>query len=235
MKLGIMQPYFFPYLGYFQLIDSVKHFIFFDTPQYERRGWMNRNRILNPQGDFTYITVPTVKAPQSTAINEIGIDESQKWKEKILAQLAVYKKRANYYVNTVGVVEKVLFSEYANIAELNINSIKTVCEYLEVPFEYEVYSQMQLSIPPIQAPDEWALQITKALKYDEYVNAPGGETFFDKGKYDKDGVSLYFIQPELSPYVQKIGHFVPGLSIIDVMMYNSPEQIRKMIKEYTLR
>ena len=183
MKLGIMQPYFFPYLGYFQLIDSTDYFIFFDTPQYERRSWMNRNRIINPQGEFTYITVPTIKAPQNTAINKIEIDETQKWREKILSQLMIYKKKANYYLETMNLVEEVLFSKYVNIAELNINGIVSVCRYLGLSFKYDVFSKLQIDIPSINAPDEWALQITKTLGFEEYVNAPGGEAFFDKSKY----------------------------------------------------
>lgn len=234
MKLGIMQPYFFPYLGYFQLIDSVDYFVFFDTPQYERRGWMNRNRILNPQGDFTYITVPIVKAPQSTAINKIHVDETQQWRDKILSQLQIYKKRANYYEQVIALIKQVFVMPYENIAELNIHSIISVCEYLNIPFEYDVFSKMNLNIPEICEPDEWALHITEELHYDEYINAPGGQTFFNKNKYTEKNIQLHFIEPELSPYVQKIGHFVPGLSIIDVMMFNSPEKIVQMLKEYTI-
>lgn len=234
MKLGIMQPYFFPYLGYFQLIHATDRYIFFDTPQYEKRGWMNRNRIINLKEGATYITVPTVKAHQNTPLNQIQIAYHENWEQKILSQLDIYKKRAPYF-ETVRALVSSVFAKYDSIAELNIASVVYSCEYLGLAIDYSVFSEMALDVPTDCAPDEWALNITKAMGYDTYINAPGGEAFFDKGKYSKANIELQFIQPQLAPYVQKIGRFESGLSIIDVMMYNDPKEIARMMSQYTIK
>ena len=97
MKVAIMQPYFFPYIGYFSLIKNTDHFVFFDTPQYIRKGWINRNRIIGGGGKDIYFTVPIVKAPQDTAIRDIKIDTGSNWQEKMRGQLSIYKKRAPFY------------------------------------------------------------------------------------------------------------------------------------------
>lgn len=235
MKLAIMQPYFFPYIGYFQLIQSTDYFVFFDTPQYEKRGWMNRNRIINPKGGFTYITVPTVKVPQNTPLTEIRIDETQDWRGRIIGQLDVYKKRAPFYSEVMGLVQSVLEEQSdKGLSALNIISVEKTCKFLDVPFPYDVFSKMKLPVPEDCAPDEWALNITKAMGYDVYINAPGGESFFDRSKYIQYDIELKFIQPKLTPYVQKIGRFESGMSILDVMMFNSKEKIREMLREYEL-
>jgi hypothetical protein len=234
MKLGIMQPYFFPYLGYFQLMKSADHFIFFDTPQYERRGWMNRNRIINIREGSSYITVPVVKAPQDTSINKILIDESQDWRGKIISQLEIYKKIAPYYNEALNFFKNITEKPFSSIADLNIASAKGVFDYVGLPLSCDVFSEMQIEIDNVTAPDEWALMITKALGYSEYVNAPGGKAFFDPAKYDANGIKLSFINPTLTPYVQRIGRWESGLSILDVMMYNSAEKIREMLDDYTL-
>lgn len=234
MKLAIMQPYFFPYIGYFQLIQSVDHFVFFDTPQYEKRGWMNRNRIINPKEGFTYITVPTEKAPQNTPLNKIRIDDTQDWRERIEGQLNVYKKRATFYSEVMELVESVLKQPEESLFALNIYSIQKTCEFLELPFSPDIFSKMNLFVRDECEPDEWALNITKAMGYDVYVNAPGGASFFDRGKYTQAGIELRFIQPKLTPYVQKIGRFESGLSILDVMMFNPKDKVREMLQEYEL-
>lgn len=233
MKLGIMQPYFFPYIGYFQLIHATERFIFFDTPQYERRGWMNRNRIINLKEGSTYITVPIIKAPQQTALLDIKINNAENWREKLLLQLEIYKKRAPYYAQTKDFVQSTLGKAGDSLSELNIISVVESCRYIGLSINWDVFSRMDLKIASKCAPDEWALEISKALHATEYINAPGGQAFFDRAKYESAGIDLKFIKPELKPYVQRIGRFEPALSIIDVMMYNSPEEIINLIKHYT--
>ena len=97
MKLAIMQPYFFPYIGYWSLIKQTDHFMIFDTPQFMRRGWIERNRILKQQGDWQYISVPLEKKPLDTPINQMVIRSNESWKEKIKNQLMHYKKKAPYF------------------------------------------------------------------------------------------------------------------------------------------
>ncbi len=235
MILGIMQPYFFPYIGYYALIKYTDRFIFFDTPQYISHGWMNRNRILKQGGSWNYMTVPIKKTGRDTAIKDILINDSEPWKEKIYGQLSVYKKKAPRYRETMEVVRAVLEKDYGgSLCALNVASVREICDFLGIGREFDVYSQMNLEIEEVHAPDEWALNITKALNGNIYVNSPGGMSFFSHEKYKENHIELKFLQVHLKPYVQRIGHFEPGLSVIDVMMFNSVEDIREMLDDYVL-
>lgn len=234
MKLGIMQPYFFPYIGYFSLIVNTDYFVFFDTAQYEARSWMNRNRIINLNGGFTYITLALKKAPQTTPIKDMCLADPGSWAEKLLAQLTIYKKKAPYYDAVIDLIRALGTGGYTMLSELNIKSIARVCNYLGIPLQYEVFSHMKLPVHNVYAPDEWALQITKAMGYDTYINPPGGMEFFNRKKYEDAGITLQFLQTELKPYVQKLGRFESGLSILDVMMFCPPTEIQSMLKDFVI-
>lgn len=236
MTYGIMQPYFFPYVGYFSLIDYSDRFIFFDTPQYISHGWVNRNRILNAKGEPTYITVPIKKSSRETPINEIEIVNENGWKEKIYGQMiTAYKKKAPFYKDVEAFLHYVL-DEFNGIllSELNIRATIESCKKIGVDCEFDVFSELNLDIDPVYEPDEWALNITKALKGDVYVNPPGGQSFFDKSKYDKENIDLRFLESNLRKYVQRIGRFEPGLSVLDVMMFCKSDEIKEIIKDYKI-
>lgn len=234
MKIGIMQPYFFPYLGYFSLIKNTNYFVIFDTPQYIRRGWVNRNRVLDSKGNPCYITVPVVAADRSTAIMDTKINNKAKWMEKIKGQLTVYKKKAPYYKEVIELITDIENRQFETISELNIYTLEKVCEYLGIQYKYDIFSKMDLKIDEVNAPDEWALNITKALGYDTYVNPPGGMSFFDKSKYDNAEINLEFLKINLKPYIQRIGRFEEGLSILDAMMFLKPEEINEMLDDYII-
>lgn len=234
MKVVIMQPYFFPYLGYFSLIYHSDTFISFDTPQFIRKGWIERNRIAKLTGGAVYIKVPLVKAPLDAVINGMLINKSEKWQEKILSQLEIYKKKSPFYKQVVGLVEEVINRDFDFISELNEYALTKTSEYLGLNTEFKTFSKMDVDIKePIEA-DEWALKICLAQGYNEYLNAPGGRSFFDTNKYKKNGVDLFFVEQNLEPYKGLCNEFEPGLSIIDVMMFNSPEDIREMLSKSSL-
>lgn len=235
MKVGIMQPYFLPYLGYFSLIKHTDRFILFDPVQFIHHGWIERNRILNPNGGDQYISIPLKKHSLDTLIKDIEIRNDEDWKNKIKAQLVHYKKRAPYYKETMEVLDKILEYETDSIVKMNKHALECVCEYLGIDKKFEIYSEMNLEIETPHAPDEWALNICKALgNVEEYWNPTGGASFFDKSKYDKEGIELKFEGVHLDFYSQRRGveNFVPGLSIIDVMMFNTPEKINEMLDNY---
>ena len=235
MKLAIMQPYFLPYLGYFSLIKHTDEFILLDTVQFIRHGWIERNRILKPSDGWQYIMVPLKKHSRETIIKDIEINNDQQWKEKILAQLQHYKKQAPYFSNVIDILNEIFSKEYATIVDLNLASLKTVCNYLGINTPIQVFSLMNIDIEPANAPDEWALNICKALgNVDEYWNPPGGQSFFDRKKYENAGINLKFHSAILTDYDQKRNVFEPGLSILDVMMFNSIEEINKMLDNYEL-
>ena len=233
MKIAIMQPYIFPYIGYFSLIKYADYFVFFDTPQYIRKGWINRNRIIGVTGGATFFTIPVQKAKRETPINEIIISQHENWKMKILGQLNVYKK-APYYNDVMELVNDTVSLQTKSISDMAIASIVKTCEYLGIHIKCDIFSEMNLQIPDVNEPDEWALYITKELGYDTYVNPPGGKSFFNADKYKKQNIDLQFLEQEIIPYKQNRKEFIPSLSIIDVMMFCSINQINSMLCQYQI-
>lgn len=235
MIVGIMQPYFFPYLGYFSLIKHVDRFILFDTVQFIRHGWIERNRILKPGEGVQYISVPLVKTSHETKIKDICIRNDEDWRNHIFSQLEHYKMKAPFYLETMKVIEKAMAVETESITNLNHRILMCVCEYLGINMEIEIFSQMNLNIETAKKPDEWALNICKKLgNVEEYWNPIGGRTFFNPTKYEKAGIKIYFHSLNINKYSQKRVAFEERLSIIDVMMFNSPAKINKMMDDYEL-
>lgn len=236
MKVAIMQPYFFPYSGYFSLISAVDYWVFFDTAQYIRHGWVNRNRILKPSGDdWQYISVPLTKHHRSDPINKV-VPKDSDWASRILSQLAHYKRSAPFYKEIIELVGEVLqtWKNGESISTLNIKSVQAVCDYLGIDRKMQVFSEMSVDIKGVNEPDEWALEITKLLSGDCYINPIGGQSFFNNEKYKKNGIDLLFLNPRINPYPQKGKMFIPGLSIIDILMFCSPKDAIEMIEEYNL-
>lgn len=234
MRLGIMQPYFFPYLGYISLIKHVDKFILLDDVQFIRHGWIERNRILKPNGGWQYISVPLKKHEQKTCIKDIEINNSLEWKKKILAQLVHYKK-APYYNEIIKMIQDIFGMSYTSITDLDKAVLDKIENYLHIDTPIEVFRDMNLEIEQVRSADEWALNICKAIPTaEEYWNPPGGKEFFDVQKYQKNHINLFFQEINLYEYPQKDNEFEPGLSIIDVMMFNSPEKINEMLDRYTL-
>lgn len=236
MKLGIMQPYFMPYIGYFSLIKHSDRFILFDTVQFIRHGWIERNRILKPNGGWQYIQVPIIKADgRDTIIKDVLINNKENWKEKILAQLQHYKKKAPNYFSVVKLLKEIFSQDYTDITHLNQTSLETICKYIGFEKKIEVFSELNLQIEEAKAPDEWALNICKAIGgADEYWNPTGGIAFFERNKYENAGIKLFFQKVELEEYKQTEESFEPGLSIIDVLMFNSPEVVNEMLDNFSL-
>ena len=125
-------------------------------------------------------------------------------------------------------------SEYDNLSELNCSSIVKTCEFIGLKGNFGILSEMDLQIGQVQAPDEWALYITKALQGDIYVNPPGGQSFYDKEKFRSKNIKLQFLKSGLKPYLQKTEQFEPGLSIIDVMMFCKNDEIKAMLTDYRI-
>lgn len=235
MKVGIMQPYFLPYIGYFSLIKHTDDFILFDPVQFIRHGWIERNRILKQNDGWIYIQVPLMKFERDTLIKDILIDNNQNWKAKILSQIQPYKKIALNYYKIIQLLNEVFEKEFVDIVSLNKYTLELICKYLGFERDLKVFSQMNLNIEQPNAPDEWALNICKAMgEISEYWNPPGGQSFFDKSKYDTAGINLKFQNVILTEYNQKRNTFESGLSILDVMMFNSIEEVNIMLDNYEL-
>ncbi|MCU7798965.1 MAG: WbqC family protein [gamma proteobacterium symbiont of Lucinoma myriamae] len=233
MKVAIMQPYFFPYIGYWQLIANSDEFVFFDVVQYNKKSWMNRNRILHSDKtkEFQYVSVSIEKHEKGTLINKVVINNNEKWKNKILGQLYVYKKlKAPFYNDTVDLINTIFNREYNTFLSLSIASTEIVCKHLGIDLNYKIASKIDFERNEIKAPGDWALTISKALDASVYINPHGGYEIFDEEKYNSNNIILQFLKPNLTPYEQSWrDEFMTGLSIIDVMMFCSKDDIKELL------
>lgn len=232
-SLAAHQTYFFPYIGYFSVIDSVDYYVHLDSFQYEKQGWMNRNRIIGECGQPKYIIVPIRRTDQKANACDVGIDYGQNWQQCIFNQLGYYKKRAPFYKETIELMNKLFSESYQSIAALSMKSIDLVMEYLGIKFSPRLVSELNISPQERVTPDEWGIHISKCFSdVTTFINAPGGKQFYDIGKYEKAGLNIEFIQNRLKSYDQKNEQFIPFLSIIDVLMFNNPEQVKELIRDY---
>lgn len=230
-----MQPYFAPYIGYISLIKHTDLFILFDPVQFIRHGWIERNRMLKQSGGWLYIQVPLEKFSRETLIKNIKINNSLNWKSKLFAQLVPYNKKAPHYYKVVGLLNTVFEKEYTSIVHLNKALLEAICSYLGFYKELPVFSEMNLPIVQPLAADEWALNICKTLEGEvSYINPIGGLEFFDSNKYEENGISIYFQKMNITSYNQKNEIFESGLSILDVLMFNSVEEVNEMLNQYEL-
>jgi hypothetical protein len=233
VKLAIMQPYFFPYVGYFQLIANTDQFIFFDIVQYNKRSWMNRNRILHPNkpDDFQYISVPIAKHNKGSLIKDVDISHDEKWQNKILGQLTVYKKlKAPFYNEVNQLVKEILSKECNTLLDLSIESTRAICDYIGIELNYEIASRINFDKSSISQPGDWALEISKYKKASEYINPPGGFDIFDENKFIENNIKLRFLKSNLSPYKQSWRkNFNSGLSILDVLMFNNKDELIELL------
>jgi hypothetical protein len=228
MKLAIMQPYLFPYLGYFQLIQAVDAFVVYEDVNFINRGWINRNNIL-VQGKPHLFTLDLVGASQNKLVNAISVGTNS---EKLLKTIRQSYIKAPMFASVFPLVEDILVQQEKNLARFLEYQLRVVCEYLGLYPRWHVSSQ--LSKNPALRGQAKVLAICEALGASHYINAPGGGALYDKDVFAKCGVQLSFIKPKAVSYQQYGNEFVPNLSIIDVLMFNSREQCGKLLGEYEL-
>lgn len=234
MKIAIMQPYFFPYIGYWQLIHAADRFVLFDDAQFMRHGWVNRNRILKPGGGWQYILVPLKKHGMAESIRNVQAHPDKKWKELIIGQLAHYKKKARYFDETNELVREILFSNNEQgIAAINYATIIKLCAYLDIKKEIIVSSEQKFDYSGVSDAGEWALRIAEQMGADEYINPAAGEELFNREKFSSSNIKLSFLKPREIVYSQR-GVFEPSLSIIDVLMFNGIDGTKGFLQDYTI-
>lgn len=231
MKLGIMQPYFFPYIGYFQLMNYVDKWIVFNDIQFIDKGWINRNRILHPDinKQWQYLTVPLTGRKQFDKITDISIKPHEEWRETILGKLSIYKKKAPFYDRTREFVADCLMSTESNLSNFVSDVLIKTAKQLSIQTPIHIQTNLNLDLPEIMHPGEWALRICEKVGADEYINPHSGYEIFEEKDFEKSSIKLNFIKPRLTPYIQRRAGFVPGLSIIDVMMWNNEDEIHDML------
>lgn len=230
MILGIMQPYFFPYIGYFDHIYRCDKWVVFDITQYTTRSWMNRNRVLHPVSGWGYITCNVKKTHQRSPIYEATLLSPDETYKELIGKLSHYKKKAPYYWNVLKVIEEIFDTiQNASLVHLNVIALKCVCEYLGISFKPIIASEQDYALPPIAHPGQWALEIAGLENADLYINPPGGKNLFVPQEFRDRKIGLAFTSvPEVS-YSTPGYDFIPNLSILDVMMWNSPQEIKAQL------
>ena len=237
MKLAAMQPYFLPYVGYFDLIDSVDVFIIFDTPRFQKKTWMTRNRILHPDQnrEFKYINLITEQTNPLFPCSKINVANSNH-DYFIEKNLQVYKKmRAlNYDKIRHGEIiltpcEKMKFSTF--IAE----QLKNVCKTIGITTEIIILSETDYVHNDELEPGMHAFEICKHFGAKSYINAPGGRDIFNEEFYENNGIQINFLKPIIREYKQgRRNEFIPNLSILDVLMFNEISNVRERHIAYEL-
>lgn len=231
MKIGVMQPYFFPYIGYWQLMNVVDKYVIFDDVNYINKGWINRNRILI-NGQPNFFTIPLVGASQNKLINEIEINKNDKGYLKILRTIEMAYKKAPFFPEVFELFEGVIQCDENNLAKYLKNSIEVVSKYLDINTELLLSSEIEKDCT--LKGQEKILEICKKLGGTEYYNAIGGVELYSQDLFRSNGINLSFVKTNNIEYKQYENEFCPGLSILDVMMFNSPEKIRAFLDDFEL-
>lgn len=231
MKIGIMQPYFFPYIGYFQLLNMVDKYVIFDNAQYANNKWGYRNRILI-NGAPAYFRLKLLKASQNKRFNEIAVSNDVEVQKKNIHVLECSYKKAPHFNDVMPMMEEFLKTEYENLAECNTASIKMIADYLGMNTEILLFSELDCD-NELKKQDR-IYEVCKILGGNEYINAIGGTELYDFDEFRENNLELAFLKTDDIVYPQFGGDFIPYLSIIDVMMFNSVPEIQDMLNQYTL-
>lgn len=227
-----MQPYFFPYIGYFQLVKKADLFVFYDDVNFINRGWVNRNQILLNNNSH-YITVPLKKASQNKLIKEVEVNIEDKQFKSLLLKIKHSYSKAPFFSQVYPVIEKVLQGNFITVAELASHSVVAISEYLSLR---TIFKYSSITYPETRGLDraERLIAICHLEKARSYINAAGGIELYSKPYFEARGIRLSFIKPEYIQYTQFKTSFVPWLSIIDVLMFNDVLTVNHMLDNYAL-
>lgn len=228
MKIAIMQPYFLPYLGYFQLIAAVDCFVVYDTIQYTKKGWINRNQMLRGREAVPF-SLPLQKASDFLDVRDRQLAESFD-PSSLCAQIAGAYRKAPEFARTFPVIESLLHYRGANLFDVIQNALRQCCAHLGIETPIQVSSDVEGGTPVLRGVDR-VIDICHRTGASTYVNPPGGRTLYSSEHFRAHGLELKFLQPSLPTYTQFGSDFVPSLSILDVMMFNAPEIIRSAMLE----
>lgn len=231
MKLGIMQPYFFPYIGYWQLMNTVDKYVIYDDVNYIKRGWINRNRILM-NDEPHIINLKMNGASQNKRINEIYVSDDNVYKNKLIKTIEHCYKKAPLFDKAFPILEEIIHYDEEILSLYLENLIKKIAEYLEIKTEIVLSSNIEKD-NNLRGQNK-ILKICKHLGAKEYYNAIGGVGLYSPGEFESNGIKLRFLKTEAIEYKQFKNKFVPNLSIIDVMMFNSKDEIRNILGRYSL-
>lgn len=229
MKIGIMQPYFFPYIGYWQLMNEVDKFVVYDNIKFTKGGWIRRNRILL-DGKEKLFTLPIKKDSDYLDVRDRYLSKTFKNERKnLINHIIIAYKKAPQFEKVFPIIEKCINFNDDNLFQYIFNSIRKVKEYLKIDTDIIISSDINMN-HSLHNKDR-VIETCKVLEGDIYVNPIGGVELYNKNDFLSNGINLRFIRTNDFKYKQYKNEFVPNLSIIDVMMFNSVESIRKMLEQ----
>lgn len=227
-----MQPYFLPYIGYWQLLNAVDKYVIYDDVNYIKGGWINRNQILlNNEPHF--INVPMIGSSSNKLINEIGVQQNEKLKNKNIKLIDSAYKRAPQYDIIKPIIDRIILHDEENLAKYIIFSINQICEYLDINTEIIISSALNKNTN-LKGKDK-VIHICKLLNADEYYNAIGGKELYSVEEFASKGISLRFLESEHIEYCQfKKECFAANLSILDILMFNDKQTVQKYLTRYRI-
>jgi hypothetical protein len=231
MKIAIVQPYLFPYIGYFQLINAVDRFVVYDDVNFMKKKWINRNNILIANQPNFFI-IPLKKVSQNKLIKDVEIAVDLNWKSKIVKKIEMSYRKAPYFQKAFDLFEKIINQNQTHISNLAITSLKEVCSYLNIQTHLTpsstIYKNSHLGS------QERIIDICKKENADHYINPIGGADLYSKEHFVYHQIQLNFLKSELIIYRQFKNEFVPHLSILDTIMFNDAEAVHNFLKRYQL-
>lgn len=231
MKIGIMQPYFLPYIGYWQLLNAVDKYVIYDDVNYIKGGWINRNRILINK-EAKYFNVKLNGASQNKLINEVEVSLDEVYQKKLLKTVEENYKKAPFFTEVFPLIQRIVENKETNLAKYLEYSIREICSYLDIKTELLISSNLEKN-NFLKGKDK-VIEICKKLGGSEYYNAIGGQELYSFEEFKSNGIELKFLKTEEINYQQFSNEFVPYLSILDVMMFNSKEKIKEFLNNYSL-
>jgi hypothetical protein len=224
-RVAIMQPYFLPYVGYFQLIGAADLFIVYDNIKYTKKGWINRNRFLR-NGKEAVFSLPLKSDSDSLDVRdrEIAADFQR---PKLLNKLREAYRSAPHFDETFPLVERIVLEEERNLFRVHPGPIRAVCGFLGIGTE--IVASSSLPVDHTLQGEARVVALCRHARADVYINAIGGRDLYSKEDFGARGIVLKFLRPKPFEYRQFGGAFIPWLSIVDVLMFNSPDTIQERL------
>jgi hypothetical protein len=230
VKVGIMQPYFLPYIGYFQLIQAVDVFVLYDNIKYTKKGWINRNRYL-ANGQEKAFSLPLKKDSDSLDIRDRVLASDFNPKKTLNGISEAYRK-APYYQSGMAILQEIFSHEDRNLFSFTHHAVVKTCQHLGIDTSIVISSQVPAD--HTLAGEQRVIAICQKLGADSYINPPGGRALYSADNFKEKNIQLKFIDPALCPYPQLTNQFVAGLSIIDVIMNNDQQMLTELLSHYSI-
>lgn len=229
--IAIMQPYFLPYIGYFQLLAAVDKFVVLDDVNFINRGWVNRNRLLLNGVTHTF-TVPLCGASQNKLICDIELVRELNWRDKLTRTIRQAYGQAPCYARVSALIGCLVDYPSVRLDEFLLNSIRQIVNCLSL--EVEIVSTSRIYQNAHLKGQERILDICRQERADVYINPIGGESLYDRASFLEQGIKILFLRSRPVRYPQGKHEYIPWLSILDVLMFNEPSAVRQLLAEMDL-